>query len=77
MVDKRKFVMANEPIIMANEPKQDEERAMECTLRYERTERLGDGEVTRKLEWSGFATGKVVEAMLELFRREVDGCTAR
>lgn len=70
MVDKRK-------VAMANDPKQGEEWVMECTLRYESTERLGDGEVTRRLEWSGFGTSEVVEAMLELFRREVDGCNAR
>lgn len=64
-------------VVMANDPKPYDEWVMECTLRSERTEKLGGGEVTRKLEWSGFATGKVVEAMLELFRREVDGCTAR
>lgn len=65
MVDKRN-------VFLGNEPKQGEELVMECTLRYERTERLGDGEVTRELEWIGFATSNVVDAMLELFRKEVD-----
>ncbi len=51
-------------LIMENLPPDEERWVMECTLAVERTESLGESYKSTRVDWSGFASHEVLDAML-------------
>lgn len=58
-------------LIMENHAPSCELYAMECTLDVSRRERLGESEIVKTCNWSGFASLEAVKAMLEMMREVV------
>ena len=58
-------------IIMENHAPSCELYAMECTLEVSRRERLGESEIVKTCNWSGFASLEAVTEMLKMMREVV------
>ena len=58
--------------LMQNVPSKDERWVMECSIKVEKVETLGDARTERTAEFKGYAVKDVVGEMLDLLKEVVE-----